>query len=33
MRAAEAQGAELRLGRVTGITQHEGRAFDRAALN
>jgi glycine/D-amino acid oxidase-like deaminating enzyme len=26
MRAAEAQGAELRLGRVTGITQYEGRA-------
>jgi FAD dependent oxidoreductase len=26
MRAAEAQGAELRLGRVTGITQYKGRA-------
>ena len=26
MRAAGAQGAELRLGRVTGITQYEGRA-------
>jgi len=26
MRAAEARGAELRLGRVTGITQYEGRA-------
>src|SRR5580704_15788350 len=26
MRAAEAQGAELRLGRVTGITQYESRA-------
>jgi glycine/D-amino acid oxidase-like deaminating enzyme len=26
MRAAEAQGAELRLGRVTGIRQHAGRA-------
>src|SRR5205823_8806507 len=26
MRAAEAQGAELRLGRVTGFRQHAGRA-------
>ena len=26
MRAAEAQGAELRLGQVTGITQYESRA-------